>query len=157
MIELSEYGKYDISGHLKKLGRLGEKIKLLLYRSDELNEMKSLRISSQSGIIDLLTEKYKAPLFLLNRHGNVVNCSKEFLDMMNTERNAIIKKGFNEIFREMSYEDLFFDIEKVRDHITKKEAVAELGGTRKKLDLELYPIANSEGQISHIIGIAEKQ
>ena len=156
MIDLSEYGKYDISGHLKRLGQLGEKIRLILRRSEELSYMKSLKISSQTNIVDLLIEKYKAPLFLLNRHGNLVDCSKEFLDMMNTERNIIIKKGFNEIFKEMSYEDLFFDIEKVRDHITKKGATAEFGDVKKRLDLNLYPIANAEGQISHIIVIAEK-
>jgi hypothetical protein len=156
MIDLSEYGKQDIGAHLKKLGNLGDKIEYLLHHFRELSEMKSLKISSLSGISGLLIEKNSMPLFLLNRHGNVVDCSDELLSVIGIDKDMIIKQNANNIFKDMDYEELFFDLENARNFITRKDAEIEINGKKAKGKVEFYPIVNAEDQISHIIGILEK-
>ena len=157
MIELSEYGKQDISEHLKRLGRLGEKIGYLLHHFRELNDMKSLKISSLSGISGLLVEKNSMPLFLLNRHGNVVDCSDRLLHIMKIDRDMIVKQNASELFKNMDYEELFFDLERARTFIMKKNAEIEVNNKKIKRDVNFYPILNAEDQISHIIGIFESK
>lgn len=153
MIDLSEYGKQDIGAHLKRLGSLGDKIDYLLYHFKELSKMKSLKISSLSGISGLLIEKNSMPLFLLNRHGNVVDCSDELLSVMGIDKNMIVKQNANNIFKDMDYEELFFDLERSRNFITREHAEVEVNGKKIKGKVDFYPIINAENQISHVIGI----
>ncbi len=155
MIELSEYGKYDISGHLQKLGRLGKKIEYLLYHFRELSDMKTLKISSLSGINDLLIRNNEQPLFLLNRHGNVVNCSDPFLTLFRAKKDAIMKRNINELFKDVNYEEFFFELEKARDHVIKEDVTIEINGSRHQYKVDFYSIVNAKGDISHIVGVLE--
>ncbi|MFC1480148.1 PAS domain-containing protein [Candidatus Omnitrophota bacterium] len=152
MIELSEYGKHDISAHLKQLGRLGEKINYLLYNLNDLNDKRSLRISSLSRISSLLIEKNSAAVFLLNRHGNTTDCSDHLLSMLGIDRSAVIKQNVNKLFKDINYNELFFELEKKRSIIIKEDVVAEINAQATKHRVHFYPIVNSNDQISHIIG-----
>ncbi|MFH1996111.1 MAG: PAS domain-containing protein [Candidatus Omnitrophota bacterium] len=153
MIEISEFGEHDISAHLKQLGRFGEKIASLLFHFKELNDMKSLKISSLACIGAILIEKNDAPLFLLNRHGNIVNCSERLLSMLNVTRGRLIKSEMRSLFKNMNYEELFFDLEKSRAVTRKTGIVTDAEGNETRHSVDLYPVANAEGLLSHIIGI----
>jgi PAS domain-containing protein len=158
IIDLSAYGEHDISGHLKQLGLLGTKINYLLYNLKDLNEKKSLRISSLSGINDLLIKKNEAPIFLLNRHGNIVNCSDRLLSMMGLSKDDIIKRNINLMFKDINYEETFFELERAprRQLVLKRDVTAQIAARIKKYRAEFYPITNAKNQISHIVGILNR-
>jgi len=153
MIELSGYGEHDISMHLKKLGKFGKKIDHLIYNIKALNDMKSLKISSLAGIKNLLIQKNSAPLFLLNRHGNIAECSDAMLKLVSAKREEVIKRNFDELFRGVKYEELFFDLEKIRERNMTKSVVLDIGGRSHEYNTKFYAIDNANGEISHIVGV----
>ncbi len=147
MIELSEYGKHDISAHLKKIGKLGNKVEYLLYHYKRLNEMKSLKISSLSGMTGFLVARCEAPLFVLDRSGIVQNCSDGLSSELKTEKKVIIGSRLSVLFKDTDPEELFFDLEKSRVPVTKES----MGRT-----IVYYPIMNSENEVANVIGVIEK-
>ncbi|MGB2599373.1 MAG: PAS domain-containing protein [Candidatus Omnitrophota bacterium] len=155
LIELSEYGEQDITGHLKKLGELGRRVDFLLHFYKELNRKKTVKISSISGINNFLIEKNNSPVFLLNRHGNVVNCSDRLLSALGIDREKILKRNANEIFENLTYEQLFFELEKKRNFIEIDDARMSIEGAESTNKIHFHPIVNSDNQISHIIGVME--
>jgi len=153
MIELSEYGEYDISAHLKKLDMLGQKIKNLLYYSRNLNEMKTLRISSLSATVSLLMQQSTMPVFLFNRHGDMENCSNSFLAALGTPREAVMNLNVNNILKGASSADFFIDVEGKRTSVIREEVAMEIDGNSLTRTIELHPVVNARGDISHIVGI----
>ncbi|MBT8491124.1 MAG: PAS domain-containing protein [Deltaproteobacteria bacterium] len=153
MIELSEYGEYDISAHLKKLDMLGQKIENLLYYFKDLNEMKTLRISSLSAIVNLLMQQSTAPVFLFNRHGDMVNCSDSFLVALGAPREAVMNLNVNSILKGASSADFFIDVEDKRTSVVREEVAMEIDGNSLTRTMELHPVVNAKGDISHIAGI----
>lgn len=153
MIELSEYGEHDISTHLKKLDTLGRKIEDLLHYFKDLNEMKTLKISSLSSIVNLLMQQSTAPVFLFNRHGDMVNCSDSFLAELGATREAIMCLNVNRIVKGASSSDLFIEVEEKGKSVVREEVAMEIDGNPLTRTVELHPIINAEGNISHIAGI----
>lgn len=151
LIELSEYGKHDVSGHLRSMGKLGTKINYLIHNFKALSDMKSLKISSLSRINNLLIEQGRIPLFLMNRHGNIVNCNNLFLSEIQANRDNIIKHNVNDIFEGMDYEELFFDIEKDREGMAQKGVEVGVKNSRKRHRAHFHAIPNAENAISHIL------
>ncbi|MFH1593261.1 MAG: PAS domain-containing protein [Candidatus Omnitrophota bacterium] len=156
MIDISQYGEHDIASHLKRLGPLGEKIASLLLHFKKLNDMKSLKISSLSGIVAIVIEKNEALIFLVNRHGNIVNCSDQLLKLFGLAKEQVIKGEVRALFQDMNYEEIFFDLEKSRDAITKEGMTARIPGNTSIYKVHLYPVTNADAQISHIVGIIEE-
>ena len=156
IIDLSAYGKHDVGMHLKKLGPLGTKINSIILNLKDLNNKKSLKISSMSGIIDKLVSENSLPVFLLNRHGNIVNCSKVFLALLKVDKKEIEKKNISELCEKMDYEKLFFQFEEKRERIEKNDIDFPLNGKAKMFRVVFDPILNAENNVSHIIGTIEK-
>ncbi|MFC1644382.1 PAS domain-containing protein, partial [Candidatus Omnitrophota bacterium] len=100
----------------------------------------------------LLIEKNSAAVFLLNRHGNITDCSDHLLSMVGIGRSAVIKQNINKLFKEINYNELFFELEKKRSVIIKEDVVAETNAQETKHRVHFYPIVNAKDQISHIIG-----
>jgi len=153
MIELSEYGEYDISAHLKKLDMLGQKIKNLLYYSRDLNEMKTLRISSLSAIVNLLMQQSTAPVFLFNRDRNMVNCSDSFLVALGAPRETVMNRNVNRILKGSSSSDLFIEVEEKGTSVVREDVAMEINGNQLTQTVRLHPVVNAKGDISHIVGI----
>ena len=153
MIELSEYGKHDVSGHLKKLNKLGKKIEYLLYNFKELNAKQALKISSLSAIISILVKNNESPIFLLNRHGNITECSDRLLALLGVESRDMVKRNFNDLFEDEEYSQLFYELEEAGGVVEKGKKSIRIQGKELTQETSFFPVKNSRGDISHIIGV----
>ena len=153
IIGLSEYGTRDISGHLKDLGILGEKVRYLLYHLNQLNEMKSLKISSLSGINSFLMSKVEEKIFILDYNGDIIDCGPRFPEMIGEKKEGVLNSNINDFYRDLSPGELYSDIEKTRSPIEKTDVALTIGKKEERQNITFYPVFNANNQISHLIGL----
>jgi hypothetical protein len=153
MIELSAYGKYDVGGHLNQMGRLGERVKYLVFHLDRLNNMKSLKISSLSRMNDFLIQNSGEAVFLMDRYGYVMDCSPKLAEDIGVEKPDIAGKNVNDILEGVHFEDLFSELEKRRKALDKEEITIKAADKTKKCKITFYPIINANEDVSHAMGV----
>ncbi len=115
--------------------------------------MKTLRISSLSAIVNLLMQQSTVPVFLVSRHGDMVNCSGTFLTELGAPREAVMNLNVNRIFKGASSSDLFMEMEEKGKSVVREEVAMEINGNPLTRTMELHPVVNAKGDISHIAGI----
>lgn len=153
MIELSQYGKHDVSAHLEKLGAIGIKFNRLTYHLDSLNKMKSLKISSQSEMVSFLMDRSCELLLLTNCQGKVINCSLKLAEEFKAAKDRIITKDLHDLLVGESFDDIFQGVERNRSGIERDKLTVKIGDMEKKRKAFFLPVMNSENQISNIMVI----
>ena len=156
MIEVSEYGKLDVSEHLKEMGHLGTRVSYLLYYLNHLNEMKTLKISSVSGINDYLMKKVNEPLLIADAAGEVLDCSEQLLNILKAGKGDIVAKGIDDIFKDIFADSLFAELRDKRRPLVKDALVVKAGGMERKHRVAFHPVVNAEKEISHVICVIER-
>jgi transcriptional regulator with PAS, ATPase and Fis domain len=151
MIQLSEYGKHDISAHMEKLGAIGTKFNYLTYHLDDLNNKKSLKISSLSRIIDFLMDRSCEMLFLSDCQGKIIDYSKKLAQEFKLEEDNITGEDLNGFFVDTTFDKIFQDIAKRRSGFEKDKLLVKIGSIEKQTKPSFIPIMNSENQISNVI------
>ena len=63
----------NLTQYLARMGKLGEKINTLFFQLNELNEMKSLKISSQGNLNNFLVENICLKLLVMNPMGRITH------------------------------------------------------------------------------------
>ncbi|MEA3489818.1 MAG: PAS domain-containing protein [Candidatus Omnitrophota bacterium] len=155
MIEVSEYGKYDISSHLNEMGKFGSRIKYLLYYQNNLNEMKSLKISSLSGLNNFLLGKIEKMLFIADYSGNIINCSDCLPRRLEIAKENIIGQDINELFSDVRSEGLFAGLNKKRNPLAIDDLRMKINEKERKCGVTFHPIFNANNEVSHIVGVIE--
>ncbi|MBD3427176.1 MAG: PAS domain-containing protein [Candidatus Omnitrophica bacterium] len=153
LIQLSSYGKYDVGEHLGKLGRLGERVNFLVFHLEKLNRKKSLKISSLSGMKDLLLEMSAEPLLVMDRYGRLVDCNSALLGEMDITREDILGYTCSGVLQGVAPEDLFSELQRRRKAIERGEITINAGGKSKKCRITFYPVINADSDISHAVGV----
>jgi len=157
LIELSRYGKYDISMQLKQMGILGLKVNYLILSLNRLSGMKSLKISSLAGINDFLIAGSSKLLFLLDHRGNILNCSDRLLGSMKIRKKRIVDQDLRELFRNIDSEELLFGIRKNRGTVVREGLPVKMEGREQRRKVVFYPIANTGNEVSHVIGVIAEE
>ncbi len=155
MVELSSYGKYDVGEHLKRLGKLGDRVKYLIYHLDNLNNMKTLKISSLSQMNEFLMKRSGEALFLMDRYGMIMNCSEALPVKMKADMSSFMGREFKDVFAGMDLEELFYALERGRQAVTKESVDVRMDGREEKYKVTFYPIINAAENVSHAIGSLE--
>jgi len=154
MVELSEYGKYDISSQLKEIGDLGTRVDYLLYYLHELNAMKSLKISSMAGMNRFFMDKSCESALVVDYAGNITACTTRFLDKFGIGRKDLEGVKLHEVAPALHSEELYVEIDK-RTVLDKKGSVLKGKWGDVTRDLKFYPVVNSKGEVSHMICVVE--
>ncbi len=155
MIELSEYGKHDVSSHLEKLGRIGKKFNYLTYYLNNLNALRALKISSLSNVVDFLVSRSEEALFLTDCQGTILNCTGKFAQELKKEEKDIIGRSLNEFLADEDFGGIFYGLDTKRSAIEKEKLSLKVDEKEKKKRAFFYPVVNSANQISDVIGIIE--
>lgn len=154
MIQLSEYGKHDVSAHMEKMGTLGRKFNYLTHHLNNLNDMRTLKISSLSGIVDFLVGRSDEALFLTDAQGNILDCSRKFeKELMKDDKKNMIGKNMNEFLVDEDFRSLLSELKDERFGLEKDKVSVFADGKEKKKRAFFKPIKNSKGQISNVIGV----
>ena len=155
MIQLSEYGKHDVSAHLKRLGKLGKKVSYLTYHLDHLNRLRTLKISSLSGAISFLMERSKEMLFLTDCQGKILDCSGSFAQAIKKDKKGITGKNMNDFLTGESFKDILQELNREKSVIEKDQLFLRAGDKEKKKKAFFKPVMNSDNQVANVIGILE--
>jgi hypothetical protein len=144
LIELSEFGKYNVSAHLNKLGNFGEKVNYLLLHLSLLNDLKSMRISASSEIINILVEQIGNKTYIFDRIGNSISYSVP-------AKSREEPKKFNDIFTDLNHEDIYEKLDKSRKVIKLENISVLTDGGKKENNVEFHPVINTKGDICNIV------
>ena len=140
--EMTRYGNFSIEGSLGRIGPLGEKIRQLNQRLTELNEMKSLRISSLASINSFLLNNSRLALLITDITGKISSISARYLEKLKIESGEVVGKHITEVLPELDFQASVAALEKGH---------AELELDDLKDTPTLYPVFNSRNELSNII------
>jgi len=155
MIEISEYGKLDVTSHLKEMGSLGARLNYLLYYLNHLNEMKSLKISSDSGIKDFLMKRVGESLLVSDSVGQVKDCSPPLVEKLKVSRADIVGRDLDEIFRGVDPGALFAELREKRRPLVRDDQTVVVGGMESACRVAFHPVINAANEVSHAICVIE--
>jgi hypothetical protein len=150
LIELSEFGKYDIHTHLDKLGTFGEKVNYLLFHLSRLNDLKTLKISTSSNIIRILLKQITKKIYIFDRAGNLLDYGNLPFD---GEQNSGQNTVFSDIFPGLNCEDIYMELDSIRKVIKLEniKVISEEGENGPVV--EFYPVINAEGKLSNTVAV----
>ena len=147
MIELNKRGDFSPELSMKKLGPIGERITLLYFTLNSLNEKKTLKISALSGLADFLIENVETPLFVTDVQGRMVYIGREFTALTERNRSELLNQNALGLFPDLPYRDLILELDK------RKSAIEVVAGEDP---LTLMGIQNRMKELSYVIWIFAK-
>jgi PAS domain-containing protein len=143
LISLARAGSYSYEESLRRLGPLGDKIRLLQHHLQELSEKRSLRISTLSGILDFLMNNIDLALLVLDLNGRVEEASRSYLERNQAKAGELRGRHIGELDAEVSFPEVMARME--REH-------APVGQPAKD-GLVYYPVYNRMGQLANVIAV----
>ncbi|MDO9528714.1 MAG: PAS domain-containing protein [Syntrophales bacterium] len=153
MVELSQYGKYDITQHLDEMGQIGKRVKYLLFHLNNLNEMKTVKISSLSRVSDFLVDRADEEMFILDCRGTIINCSEKLAKEVEVNKKDINGKNIKDFFKQVDFENIYRELESKRSKIDKDDITLDIKGKDNERKITFIPIMNSMEHIAYIVGI----
>lgn len=157
VIELSRQGKYLSGNQLKKLGILGEKVIEINSQLNSLNEMKSLKISSLSNVINLLLEKSKLNIMLLDAQGQISKVSDQLLAELQIADKDIIGQYAENILENFSYSNVINELKKTKFVALKSPLNLDVMGQPADVNVVIYPILNYRNDVSGCVCVFETE
>ena len=146
--DMTRYGNFSIGGSLGRIGPLGGKILQLNQRLIELNEMKSLRISSLLSINAFLLNNSRLALLVTDITGKISRASTRCLEKLKKEASEVVGKHLTEILPELDFQSSIATMEKQPGELELREL---------KESPTLYPVFNSRNELSNIICVLGKE
>ncbi len=155
--ELTRHGRYSAGDYLKRLGRIGDKSDGLMFELNHLNDMKSLKISSLTAIIQFLVENINLRLIICDIQGNVLHCSVRFLVDLGVERSFFINKKLVSFVEKIEFEEILREIGQSRLPVLKEDVKIITADKSVTSSVEFHPVFNVRNELSNIMLIAENK
>jgi len=151
VIELSRQGRYSGGSQLKSLGTLGQKIIEINAHLNSLSEMKSLKISSLSNIVNFLLEKSDLAVFVLDAQGMIIKVSNHLLGLLEIDEKNIVNRYAENVLDQFNFSNVIIELRKSK-YVTMRSSF-NVESFEKPMDLYLviYPIFNYRNEISNCI------
>lgn len=146
MIELNKRGDFSPELSMKKLGSIGERITLLYFTLNSLNERKTLKISALSGLADFLVDNIDIALLATDVQGYIRYVSRSFSERTERQRSDLISKNVDQIFPEVPFRDLVVELDRINSSLELKEL---------KTPLTLVGIRDRRNELSYVIWLFE--
>ena len=112
MIELNKVGDFSPELSMKKLGSIGERITLLYYSLNSLNERKTLKISALSSFAEFLIDNVESPLLATDVQGFVRYVSRSLTERTGRPRSELMGRKVEELFPDVPFRDSVLDLDK---------------------------------------------
>ncbi len=144
MIELNKRGDFSPELSMKKLGPMGERITLLYFSLNSLNEKKTLKIGALSSLVEFLAEYAEIPLFVTDVQGRIVYVGREFVVQTEKTRSELLNRDVGEFFPDTPFRDLVLELDKQKSPIEVKE---------RANPLTLVGIRNRMNELSYVVWI----
>ena len=145
--ELDKRGDFSPELSMKKLGSIGERITLLYFTLNTLNEKKSLKISSLSGLTEFLVEQVELPLFVTDVRGTMLYVSRVFIESSEKNRGEVLNMSVEDLYPDVPYGDALLKLDKNRAPVE----ISEL-----RTALTLVGVHNRMNELSYVVWVFEK-
>jgi hypothetical protein len=155
--ELSGYGRYYSEEHMKKLGRLGEKINRLFLELNRLNDMKSFKISSVSNLNVFFLDNTHLHLFITDIEGTIQSCSRILLDKLKIAVQDMRGKNFSDVIKDLDFNELVLELQRSHTAVTREKVLLTAAEKSFQSQFVFYPILNVKNELSNIVCVSEKE
>ena len=147
LIRANKYGDFSPELSMKRLGKIGEKINLLYFALNTINEKKTLKISALSELVEYLVQNIQVPLIVSDVLGNIVYVSRNYADKFKINRSEILNTSAAGLYPSVEYHDTVLDLDKRNSAVEREMS----GGS-----LTLVPVNNKMNALSYVIWIFDK-
>jgi len=157
IVELSRQGTNSLQVQFKKLGLLGEKISEINGNLNSLNELKSQKISAQSGLVNSLLEKTDARLIITNAEGRILKVSNGLLDYLQVTEKRFANVFIDDLLTDIDPSQLINNLRRTKSVGVKSRLVAER--ERPVIDSvwAFFPIFNARSELVYCLGLLSEQ
>lgn len=147
LIHLSSIGGFTPGTSLKRLGKLGEQINDLYFHLNSMSKKRSIKITSQSALIDFITTNAQIPVVTTDSTGKILYVSKALIDKNNTTKNDIIDKGIVHLLPNIK-------ITAVYHEMTIAHTLLKYSGDKEPV--EIYPVTGDGNEIAYLVFVFGK-
>jgi PAS domain-containing protein len=140
--EMTRYGNFSFEESLRRIGPLGNKIRQLNQRLTELNEMKTLRISSLAAINAFLLNNIRLALLITDITGKISSLSPRCLEKLKIEPGEAAGKHITEVLPELDFQMVISRLEKQHTELLLSDL---------RDSPTFYPVFNRKNELSNII------
>ena len=142
LIELNKREDFSPELSMKKLGPIGERITLLYYSLNTLNERKTLKISGLSSLADFLMDNIDIPLLATDVQGYIRYSSRSLVESMELPRAELIGKNAEELFPDVPFRESVLELDRRNSSVELKEL---------KDPVTLAAIRNRRSELSYVV------
>ena len=146
LIELSRKGEFNPELSMRKLGAIGEKITLLYFRLNALNEKRSLKISAFSDLVQLLMSNIDIPAFVTDVSGVVLYVSGDGAARMGVNRSEILHRNVADLLPSIKLQEIVMRLD--RSNATLKFTAGEHAHS-------LVPVNDRMKDLSYIVWVLD--
>ena len=148
VIDIARYVSFSFQGSLRRLGPLGARIQSLNERLADLNEKRSLRISSMGAINAFLLNNIRLSVLITDITGKLTAASPRAAEKLGRERSEMVGRFIEEVLEGVDFQAVVSRLEK--EHVELAE-----GGERDPVTY--YPVFNRNNELSNIVCVIGRE
>lgn len=145
IIALNRNADFSPELSLKRFGRLGEKITLLYFGLNALNEKRSLKISALSELVHRLIVNMKAPFLISDVEGEIAYASAAAAAQLGTTRSELLNDNVSAVLKSVN-------LQEVVARLDRREASFDLDSDA---NMSVVPVNDRNHALSYIIWVLE--
>jgi len=145
IIALNRNADFSPELSLKRFGRLGEKITLLYFGLNALNEKRSLKISALSELVHRLVVNMKAPFLISDVEGEIAYASAAGATRLGTTRSELLNDNVSAVLKSVN-------LQEVVARLDRREASFDLDSDE---NMSVVPVNDRNHELSYIIWVLE--
>jgi PAS domain-containing protein len=142
IIELNKQGEFSPELSMKKLGGIGERITLLYFTLNSLNERKTLKISALSGLAEYFADRVDVSLFVTDVQGYVRYVSASFLERAGKQKSDFINVSVEQLFPDVLFQDAVVELDRSNSTVELTEA---------KDPITLVGVRNRRNELDYVV------
>jgi PAS domain-containing protein len=144
MVALNRFGDFSPELSMKKLGSIGEKITLLYFRLNALNEKRALKISALSDLVQLLALNIDTPFVVSDISGSVKYVSRGATEKLPGNRSELMNSTLTELAPALNMQLLVTRLERTNEAETLSEGEDAIIA---------IPVRNRRGELTYVVWV----
>ncbi len=155
IVELARQSPNLLQTQVNKLGPLGQKIAEINANLNELNELKSLKISAQAALNEFIIASSSDRLLLTDSEGRVINYSRGLLEKLSVNAKHLKGKFVDELLPDTDLSKLLNNLRSTKGVSVKTRIIIDREEPSLNSVWAFFPILNSKSQLIYAVGILE--
>ncbi|WP_319560261.1 hypothetical protein [Marispirochaeta sp.] len=148
LIQQSRYRRLNRDTDFAGFGSLGRRLQGLYNSLTDANSKLSRKVAAQGTLLDIIISNSPAQMLITDSTGNIVFISRSLLEVLKQEKQEILQKSVENVWKKIQFNDLRAGMEETFSPVDLKA---------EGYPLTAYPVSGSDGLISYVVFNAEKR